>query len=71
MKTFEKTVDLMHNDRLFSVYPNLVGTIMEELYRSDGTPRKKTGRLGWDAVKEALPLKQVISDLIKTGRSLV
>lgn len=71
MKTFEKTVDLMHNDRLFSAYPNLVGRIMEELYRSDGKPRKKTGRLGWDAVKEALPIKQVIADLVKGLRASV
>jgi electron transfer flavoprotein-quinone oxidoreductase len=71
MKTFEKAVDLMHMDRLFSVYPKLVGTIMEQLYRSDGKPRKKIGRLGWDAVKETLPVKQVISDLVKGGRSLI
>jgi electron transfer flavoprotein-quinone oxidoreductase len=70
MKTFEKTVDLMHNDRLFSVYPKLIGTIMEQIYRSDGKPRKKFGRLGWDAVKEALPVKQAILDLIKGGKSL-
>jgi electron transfer flavoprotein-quinone oxidoreductase len=70
MKTFEKTVELMHNDRLFSVYPKLIGTIMEQIYRSDGKPRKKFGRLGWDAVKEALPVKQAILDLIKGGKSL-
>jgi electron transfer flavoprotein-quinone oxidoreductase len=70
MKAFEKTVDLMHNDRLFSVYPKLIGTIMEQLYKSDGKPRKKFGRLGWDAVKETVPLKHVISDLIKGGKSL-
>ena len=60
MKTFGKTVDLMHNDHLFSVYPALIGTILEQLYRSDGKPRKKMGRLGWDAVREALPVKDLI-----------
>lgn len=71
MKTFGKVVDVMHMDRLFSVYPELVGTIMEQLYRSDGKPRKKIGRLGWDAVKETLPVKQIISDMVKGGRSIV
>ncbi len=70
MKTFEKVVDLMHNDRLFSVYPKLIGTIMEQLYRADGKPRKSFGRLGWDAVKEIIPAKQLISDLIKGGKAL-
>jgi electron transfer flavoprotein-quinone oxidoreductase len=71
MKTFEKSVDLMHNDRLFSVYPRLIGTILEQLYRSDGNPRKKFGRLGWDAMKETLPIKQLIADLIKGGKALI
>lgn len=71
MKTFGKVVDVMHMDRLFSVYPELVGTIMEQLYRSDGKPRKKIGRLGWNAVKETLPVKQVISDMVKGGRSII
>jgi electron transfer flavoprotein-quinone oxidoreductase len=70
MKTFEKVVNLMHNDRLFSVYPKLVGTIMEHLYRSDGKPRKKFSRLGWDAAREMVPLKDLVSDLIKGGKAL-
>jgi len=71
MKTFEKAVDMMHMERLFSVYPELIGTIMEQMYRSDGKPRKSMGRLGWDAVREAVPVKHLISDLMKGGRSLV
>ncbi len=71
MKTFEKAVDLMHNERLFSVYPRLVGTILEQMYRSDGKPRKPMGRVGWDAVREALPVKELLIDLVKGGRSLI
>lgn len=71
MKTFAKSVDLMHNERLFSVYPDIIGTIMEQIYRSDGRPRKKIGRIGWDAVKAALPVKQMVADVIKGGRSLL
>jgi electron transfer flavoprotein-quinone oxidoreductase len=70
MKTFEKMIDLMHNDRLFSAYPALIGTIMEQLYRSGGKPRKKFGRLGWDAIKETVPVKHLITDLIKGGKAL-
>ncbi|OPY67955.1 MAG: Electron transfer flavoprotein-ubiquinone oxidoreductase [Syntrophorhabdaceae bacterium PtaU1.Bin034] len=71
MKTFEKTVDFMHNDRLFSVYPNVVGTIMEEMFRSDGKPRRKIARLSWSALKEAVPIKQVVSDVLEGGKSLL
>jgi electron transfer flavoprotein-quinone oxidoreductase len=70
MKTFGKTVDLMHNDRLFGAYPALVGRIMEELYRSDGKPKKSMGKVAWDAAKE-IPLSQLITDGLKGGRSLL
>lgn len=71
MKTFAKTVDLMHNDRLFSVYPQLIGTIMERLYKADGKPRKSFGRVGWEAVREIIPIRHLISDLIQGGNALL
>lgn len=71
MKTFDKTVDLMHNDRLFSAYPQVVGAVMEELYRSDGKPKRSMGRVGWNALRESVPLGQLISDALKAGRTLI
>ena len=71
MKTYERSADFMHNDRLFSVYPQLVGKIMEQVFQSKGRPRKKMGRIAWQAVKETLPLKDLAADLIKGGRSLI
>ncbi len=71
MKTFEKAVDFLHNDRLFTIYPQVVGSIMEQLFRFDGTPKRKMGRVGWEAVREAVPAKDLISDLLKIGKSLI
>ncbi len=71
MKTYEKSMDLLRNDRLFSVYPRLVGTIMERIFQADGKPRKKFSRIGWDATKEAISVKDLISDLLKGGASLL
>jgi len=71
MKTYEKSMDFMRNDRLFSVYPKLVGTIMERIFQADGKPRKKIGRIGWEAAKDALPLTDLLIDLLKGGRSLL
>ena len=70
MKTFGKTADLMHNDRLFGAYPRLVGRIMEELYRSDGKPKKGMGKVAWDAARE-IPIGQLLVDAAKGGRSLI
>ena len=71
MKTYEKAVDLMRNDRLFSVYPRLVGTILERVFQSDGKPRKNFGRIGWEAAREAMPLTDLVADLLKGGRSVL
>lgn len=71
MKTYEKSMDFMRNDRLFSVYPRLVNSVMERIFQSSGTPRKKIGRIGLEAAKDALPLEDLVIDLLKGGRSLL
>jgi electron transfer flavoprotein-quinone oxidoreductase len=71
MKTHEKSMDFMRNDRLFSVYPELVSTVMERIFQSDGKPRKNIGRIGWDAAKDVMPLGDLMIDLLKGGRSIL
>jgi len=71
MKTYRKSAGFMKNDRLFSDYPELIGTILERVFRSDGYPRKKIGRIGWEAAKESLNATDLLEDLIKGGRSLI
>lgn len=71
MKTFRGSAELMHNDRLFSEYPRMIGAIMEQLYRSDGLPKKSMGRTAWDAATGTVPLAQLIADAMKGGRSLL
>jgi electron transfer flavoprotein-quinone oxidoreductase len=71
MKTYEKSMDFMRNDRLFSVYPKLVSTMMERIFQADGNPRKGIGRIGWEVAKDALPLSDLIIDLLKGGRSFL
>jgi electron transfer flavoprotein-quinone oxidoreductase len=71
MNTFAGAVEVMHNDRLFSAYPKLIASVMEEIFRSDGKPRKAFGRVGWQAARQALPAKVLVSDLLKMGRSIL
>ena len=71
MMTFKNAVDMMHLERLFQTYPEIICNILEKIYRVDGTPRSKLLRL---ARKEALAkvgLKDLISDSIKVGRALL
>jgi electron transfer flavoprotein-quinone oxidoreductase len=71
MKTYEKSMDFMRNDRLFSVYPKVVSTVMECIFQADGNPRKKFGRIGMEAARDTLPLGDLVIDLLKGGRSIL
>lgn len=68
LKTWDRAIDFMREDRLFTVYPRVVSELMEDLYRSDGSPKQKIGRLARRAVKDDLTLRQLITDLYRGGR---
>ncbi len=69
LKTYDRAVHLLHRDRIFSAYPKLVGTLMDGLYRSDGTPKQRLGRLGRVALEGRVALRELVGDLIEAGRS--
>jgi electron transfer flavoprotein-quinone oxidoreductase len=71
MKTFKEAVSWMHTERLFSEYPQLINKIMEEIFRSDGKPRRKIGKIGWDAIRGTVSKRDIIVDLFKGGKSLI
>ncbi len=69
MRTFKNAVDMMHLERLFQTYPQIVANILEKIYRVDGTPRSKLLRLARREALAKLGLKDLISDGIKIGRA--
>ena len=69
LKTFGRAIDFLHHDRLFSDYPRVVSALMEDIYRSDGRPRTKIGRMGLRAVRGVVPIRQLIADAIRVGRA--
>jgi len=71
LATWGRAIDLMRSDRLFTVYPRVVSTFMEEVFRSDGRPKSKISKLGRRATKDALPLRQLLADMYKAGRAFV
>jgi electron transfer flavoprotein-quinone oxidoreductase len=71
LATFGRAIDFLHEDRLFTVYPRVVSALMEDLYRSDGDPKEKIGRLGRRAVKDELTMRQLLADLFQGGRAFL
>ena len=68
LSTWQRAIDFMQEDRLFTVYPRLVSRLMEDLYRSDGSPKQRIGRLGRRAVKDEVSLRRLLTDLYRGGR---
>jgi electron transfer flavoprotein-quinone oxidoreductase len=71
MKTYRNAVDMMHLDRLYTDYPQIVSAIMERVYRIDGAPRSKLLLLARKEALSRVGMKNLISDVIKIGRSLL
>jgi len=68
MRTFGRAIDFMHEDRLFTAYPQVVGALLEELYRSDGAPKQKISRLARRALKGEVSVRDLLADLYRGGR---
>ena len=71
MKTFRNSVGMMHMERLFSLYPRLLTSVFEKLYRVDGVPRSKMFRLTRREVLRMIGLRGLISDGFRIGRALL
>jgi electron transfer flavoprotein-quinone oxidoreductase len=71
MKTFKNAAGMMRLERLYQTYPQVLSGIMDKIYRTGGVPRSKLLRLaGKEALRE-VGLKNLITDGIKIGRSLL
>jgi electron transfer flavoprotein-quinone oxidoreductase len=68
LKTYGRAIDFLHHDRLFTLYPQVISALMEDLYRSDGTPKERIWRLARGATKSRVPLRQMLADLWQAGR---
>jgi len=71
MKTFKNAVGMMHTERLFQAYPQVLASILERLYRVDGTPRSKLLRLARKEALKGVGLTNLVADGIKIGRALL
>lgn len=71
MKTFKNAADMMHLERLFQTYPQVLAAIMEKMYRTGGVPRSKLLRLARREALKEVGLKDLMADGFRIGRSLL
>ena len=71
MMTFKGAVAMMHTDRLFQTYPQIISGLMEKIYRVDGVPRSKLLHLVRKEALSRVGIKDLISDGIRIGKALL
>jgi len=70
LKGFRNAPKMLHIDRIYNEYPELVCSMMEHIYRIDGTPKMSIPKLILREVKEKIGLKNAISDALTAWRAL-
>jgi electron transfer flavoprotein-quinone oxidoreductase len=71
LKNFKRAPAFVNNERLQNVYPELLCETMENIFRSNGTPRRKIGRVAFDTLRRKVPLRTLLRDGWQAGRALL
>jgi electron transfer flavoprotein-quinone oxidoreductase len=71
LKKFKRAPAFVNNERLQNVYPELLCETMENIFRSNGTPRRKIGRVAFDTLRRKVPLRTLLRDGWQAGRALL
>jgi electron transfer flavoprotein-quinone oxidoreductase len=70
LKGFRNAPKMLHIDRIYNEYPELVCSMMEHIYRIDGTPKTSIPKLILREVKEKVGLKNALFDALTAWRAL-
>lgn len=71
LKNFRHAPAFVNNERLQNVYPDLLCETMENIFRSDGKPHRKIGRVVLDTMRGKVPLLTLLRDGWQAGRALL
>ena len=63
LKSFSNSSPMLANKRFYTVYPDLMCTLMENMFRVDGKPRKKM----WSIMRQSMKGKISMMELAKDG----
>jgi electron transfer flavoprotein-quinone oxidoreductase len=66
---FRHAPAFINNERLQNLYPELFCQAAENLFRSDGTPRPKLGRLAYNTLRGKVPLRALLRDGWQAARA--
>ncbi|HEY5975574.1 MAG TPA: FAD-dependent monooxygenase [Geobacteraceae bacterium] len=70
LKMYRKAPHMLHNDRIYNEYPEMVCSMMEQIYRIDGTPKESLTKLFLKTAKEKVGLGNLAADAFSAWRAL-
>ncbi len=70
LKTCRKAPHMLHNDRIYNEYPELVCSLMESIYRIEGMPKENMTKLFLKVAKKKVGLANLAADAFSAWRSL-
>jgi electron transfer flavoprotein-quinone oxidoreductase len=71
LKSFRHAPAFVNNERLQNLYPELVCQAAENVFHSDGKPRRKLGRVVLDTLRGKVPLHTLLLDGWQAARALL
>jgi electron transfer flavoprotein-quinone oxidoreductase len=70
LKLYRHSPKMLHIDRLYEAYPEVLCRFMERLHRIDGTPKQSLPKLFLSKVKERMSLRDLLADAFTAWRAL-
>jgi len=70
LKTYRKAPHMLHNDRIYNEYPELVCTLMDYIYRIEGAPKENLSRLFLKTARKKVGLTNLLADAFSAWRAL-
>jgi electron transfer flavoprotein-quinone oxidoreductase len=70
LKLYRKMPHMLHNERIYREYPEMICSFMEKAYTIDGRPKDSFKTLILKAVREKIGLKNMLADLWAGWRAL-
>jgi len=70
LKTYRKAPKMLHIDRLYEVYPEVLCSFFDRVYRIDGVAKEKLPKLFLKKAKEKMTTRELLSDAYTAWRAV-
>jgi electron transfer flavoprotein-quinone oxidoreductase len=70
LKLYRKAPHMLHNDRIYNEYPELMTSFMEQIYRIEGAPKENLSKLFLKSAREKVGLGNLLADGFGAWRAL-